>query len=158
MVGGWCSNRPWATNWLGTIFSTSFFDGLCSWAGYRVGQPAPVQTQLTDIPVKSNNTPVKTQPTQVPVSTTSPSIPTVPARVTIWAVPSTVTLGARTTIFWNTQSVQNCTISSPDGSFHENTLTGGGDTVPLTSATTYTISCLDYQQNPVTDYVTVPVK
>ena len=72
-------------------------------------------------------------------------------------MPATVPLGARTTIFWNTENVTNCTETSPDGSFSQTSLSGGAATVPLTEATTFTISCLDSQQNPATDYVTVSI-
>jgi hypothetical protein len=88
---------------------------------------------------------------------TAPTAPVLPPRVDIWAVPTSVPLGARTTIFWNTENVANCTETSPDGSFKQNSLSGGASTVPLTEATTYTISCLDSQQNPQTDYVTVTI-
>jgi hypothetical protein len=156
MVGGWCRTRPWANNFLGQLFSTTFFDGMCQWAGYNVGSiqvvnaPAPSSGRSTVRTVPK--TPAK--PAVEPIATSTPLIP---ARVDIWAVPPKVSLGARTTIFWNTQAVTNCTESSPDGSFHQTTLAGGGSTVPLTGATTYTISCLDYQQNPVTDFVTVQI-
>jgi hypothetical protein len=72
-------------------------------------------------------------------------------------VPSSVTLGARSTIYWNTQGVQNCTETSPDGSFHANTLSGGASTVPITSQTIFSISCVDSQQRPVTDFVRVKI-
>jgi hypothetical protein len=88
----------------------------------------------------------------VPVTT-----PVVPGRVDIWAVPPSVALGARATIFWNTENVSNCTETSPDGSFRQTSLSGGAATVPLTEPTTFTISCLDSGQNPTTDYVTVNI-
>lgn len=159
LVGGWCHNRPWSSNFLGSLFSISFFDGLCRWAGYDVGAPTPVKTTLPPRTYQSPHiTPIKRVVVQPQATTTvATTSPLITPRVTIWAVPSKVTLGSRTTVFWNTQGVSNCTISSPDGSFHQTTLAGGGSTVPLTGATTFTISCLDYSQNPVTDYVTVNI-
>jgi hypothetical protein len=80
-----------------------------------------------------------------------------PARVDIWAVPASVPLGARTTVFWNTENVTNCTETSPDGNFNQTSLTGGAATVPLTGPTVFTISCLDSQHNPTTNYITVRI-
>jgi hypothetical protein len=75
--------------------------------------------------------------------------------VDIWAVPAAVPLGARTTIFWNTQGVTNCTETSPDGSFNQNSLSGGAATVPITGATTFSISCDAPDGSHVTGYVVV---
>ncbi len=163
LVSSWCTSRPWSTNFLANIFPPSFFDGLCTWAGYTVGPTAATQASanpqvsLTQTSVQQTRTPAKTttpaNTTQSPpaASTTLSVVP----KVDIWAVPASVTLGARTTIYWNTQGVTGCAETSPDGSFSENTLSGGANTVPLTQATTYSISCVDTKGNPVTGYVTV---
>jgi hypothetical protein len=161
LAGQLCQGRPWASNVLADIIPPSFFDSLCQWGGYQVGQP-PVATQPQVTLSQQTQTQVATQPqsapakpkTSTPAATTTPAVP---AQVQIWAVPSSVPLGARTSVFWNTQGVTQCTESSPDGSFNEASLSGAAATVPITSATTFTISCLDPNGNPVTDYVTVAI-
>jgi hypothetical protein len=75
--------------------------------------------------------------------------------VDIWAVPASVPLGTRTTIFWNSKNAQSCVETSPDGSFSHSSLSGGGATVPLSGATTFTISCQAPDGTHATDYVTV---
>ncbi|HEY4522333.1 MAG TPA: hypothetical protein VJH91_01700 [Candidatus Paceibacterota bacterium] len=145
LVANLCRTRPWATNLLSYVVPANFFDGLCTWRGYQVGLPVPSAPQVTV-------TQTRPKPTQQTSTTTAP---VVEARVDIWAVPVSVPLGARTSIFWNTQGVASCIISSPDGSFNQSTLSGGASTVPLTGATMYTISCLKADSTPVTDYVMV---
>jgi hypothetical protein len=148
LVSALCKSRPWATNFLSTIVAPTFFDSLCSWRGYQVGTPEPVFPQVSV--TQSAPKPVTT-PSSAQVSTE----PTVPPKVDVWAVPAAVPLGSRTSVFWNTEGVTDCTVSSPDGSFSQNTLSGGASTVPLVTATTFTISCLAPDGTPVTDYVTV---
>lgn len=153
VVGQLCVSRPWATNILSKIITPSFFDSLCTWRGYQVGVSAPAQ----QAPAK-NTAPAVTKPSTTVVTTTkttATTTPVVPGKVDVWAVPAVVPLGARTSIFWNTQAVTNCIVSSPDGSFNQTTLSGGAATVPLSGATTFTISCIDSGGNPVTDFVTV---
>lgn len=151
LVARLCQSRPWADNFLSAIISPSFFDSLCVWRGYKVGETVAVQPQVTVTQTKPQ--PVQPAKTVTPATTTPTQ--NVPAKVDVWAVPASVPLGSRTSVFWNTQGVTNCTVSSPDGSFSQTTLSGGASTVPLTGATTYTISCLDASGAPVTDYVTV---
>lgn len=161
LVTNWCQTRPWATNFLAAIFPPSFFDGLCTWAGYSTKQSTSAQTPQVTL-TQSNNTTqqsVSSKPATKSASTptaASTTLTVVP-KVDIWAVPASVALGSRATIYWNTQGVTDCTESSPDGSFNSTTLSGGANTVPLTQATTYTISCMDTKGNPQTDYVTVGI-
>jgi hypothetical protein len=143
VAAGLCRSRPWANNFLSTIVSTTFLDGLCKWRGYEVGIPTPAPV-LTQTPAKPKIAP--------------PVVLTIEPRADIWAVPPTVPLGARTTVFWNTQGVTSCTETSPDGSFNQNSLSGGAATVPLTDATTYTISCIAPDNSHITNYVTVNLK
>lgn len=145
-----CESRPWASSVVSYVIPASFFDGLCQWQGYQVGTP-PAAAQVQQTVTLTQQTPAPVAATTTPVTTTSVIAP----QVQIWAVPASVALDTRASIFWNTQGVTNCTETSPDGSFTENTLSGGAATVPLTGATTYTISCLDSNNNPVTGYVTV---
>ncbi|MDO8514445.1 MAG: hypothetical protein Q7S50_02795 [bacterium] len=152
LVGQWCQSRPWASNFLSKIVAPSFFDGLCAWRGYPVGTP----------PAATSQAPVLTQtPRPKPVvstSTPATTTPTIQAKVDIWAVPATVSLGSRTSIFWNTQGVTNCTETSPDGSFNQSSLSGGSATVPIISATTFTISCIAPDGSHQTAFVTVNLK
>lgn len=150
LVGQLCQSRPWANNFLSYIIPPSFFDGLCQWQGYRVGTPPPAASQ------QQQN--VTLTQTRVPAAaTTSAPASTVQPKVQIWAVPASVPLGARTSVYWTTQGVTNCAETSPDGSFTESSLQGSGATVPLTGATTFTISCQAPDGTPVSDYVTVNI-
>jgi hypothetical protein len=145
-----CQNRPWS-GFLSALIPPSFFDGLCSWQGYQVGTSTPQQT-VPVVEVQQTKPSPVTKPTTPPPT---PAVATSTAQVKIWAVPATVALNTRTSIFWSAQGVTQCTESSPDGSFNQSSLSGGAATVPLVSATTFTISCLDSAGNPVTGYVTV---
>jgi hypothetical protein len=176
VISSWCISRPWAIGFIASIIPPTFFDGLCKSNGFALGSTAATATNtinatnpngikatqgqgyvnLTQTPVQqsSNTTAPATRPIVHPIT-----VPTtvIPGRVDIWAVPPSVALGARTTIFWNTENVSNCTETSPDGSFRQTSLSGGAATVPLTESTTFTISCLDLGHNPTTDYVTVNI-
>jgi len=154
LVGGWCRTRPWATGFFASIITPTFFDGLCKQGGFAVGSPAPASVPSDSISLTQTAIQNIKQPAPPVITTSTPSIP---GRVDIWAVPTSVSLGARTTIFWNTSNVSNCTETSPDGSFNQTTLSGGAATVPLTETTIYTISCLDLGKNPVTGYATVTI-
>ncbi|MGH9592733.1 MAG: hypothetical protein ACRD5L_06555, partial [Bryobacteraceae bacterium] len=147
-----CEARPWGGGFVGGLLPAAVFDGLCTARGFQVGAPPPptapvVQLQQTT-PAPAAQTPA---PVQEPASTT----PAITPQVQIWAVPASVPLATRTSIFWNTQGVTDCTETSPDGSFNQNSLSGGAATQPLSGATTFTISCSDANGNPVTGYVTV---
>jgi hypothetical protein len=137
-----CKARPWAAGFLSNILPVAFFDGLCTAHGYQVGNPPP------PAPIARA---VNIQQTAPPATTT----PAAASRVQIWAVPASVPLDTRVSIFWNTQGVTDCTETSPDGSFNQTSLSGGAASQPLSGATTFTISCLDTGGNTVTDYVTV---
>jgi hypothetical protein len=131
LIATWCRTRPWATNFLSKLIPPSFFDNLCAARGYQVGEP---QT-----PGAAYVPPVKKKPSSTPVATSTG--PTVAPKVDIWASPASVSLGGRTSIFWNTRGVKSCKETSSDGSFNQTSLSGGAATVPLTGATTFTISC-----------------
>ena len=146
VVARLCQARPWNNSFISYVIPSTFFDGLCSWRGYQVGVPAP--TSGSTVVTQQQSPPA-------PVATTTPAYVGVEPKADIWAVPMNVPLGARTSIFWNTQGVSSCTVTSPDGNFFENALFGGAATVPLTGATVYTISCLVTDGSHVTDFVTV---
>lgn len=151
VITNMCQGRPWATNFLSFIIPSSFFDSLCELRGYKVGTPAAPAPA-----VKTVSKPVVTKtttPKPAPVATSTE--PYVEPQADIWAVPANVPLGARTTVFWNAKGVSSCQETSPDGSFSQNSLSGGAATVPLSGATTYTISCLTPKGDHITNYVTV---
>lgn len=155
LVAGMCQSRPWASNFLNYIIPPSFFDSICSLRGYQVGQPkptAPAPQVTVTTPHRSIPKPVAATMT---LATTTPTGPFIPPEANIWAVPTSVPLGSRTTIFWNTKGVTSCTVTSPDGSFNQSSLSGGGATVPLSGATTYTISCLTPSGGHITNFTTV---
>jgi hypothetical protein len=145
-----CMFRPWAGNFLASVAPAAFFDALCKLHGYQVGLPAPVIITPAVVPVVQH--PATTTPPAPPIGYTGPNVP---PEVKVWAVPSSVALGARTSIFWSTQGVYNCTVTSPDGSFNQKTVSGGASTVPLTADTTFTISCLKPDNTPDTAYTVV---
>jgi len=146
-----CQNRPWNGGLFGGLIPASFFDGLCTWQGYQVGTSTPQTAPVVDVQ-QTAPAPVAKQPSATTTATTTAAVP---AKVQIWAVPPSVSLNTRTSIFWNATGVTSCTETSPDGSFNQSSVSGGAATVPLESATTFTISCLDTAGNPVTGFVTV---
>ena len=149
-VGNMCKTRPWAGSLVARVIPESFFDGLCSWRGYQVGTPAP--------PPLTQPAPRPTQKSKA--ATTSSAIPQPQAgepRVDIWAVPESVSLGLRASIFWSTKNVDSCTVSSSGGNFNESKLSGGAATVPLTNDTTFTISCTAPDGKTLSDEVTVTI-
>lgn len=150
-----CRNRPWASSIVSFVIPPSFFDGLCAWRGYPVGiektTPSPTPAAKTTVTTKII-TPATPNPAPVPAPSQATAVP---PEVDIWAVPARVPLGARTSVFWNTKGVSSCTVTSPDGSFNETSLSGGASTVPLSGATTFSISCLTPSGTPVTDYFEV---
>ncbi|MBI5003817.1 hypothetical protein HZC00_01850 [Candidatus Kaiserbacteria bacterium] len=151
-----CRTRPWASSIFSKIVSVSYFDNLCTKNGYQVGGAAPVRTTApvltqTVVPAKKNTPATTTQSNP----STNPAATTVPPHVQVWAVPAIVSIGSRTSVFWSARGVESCIVTSPDGSFHQSSLSGGASTVPLTSATTYSISCLTAGGTPATDYFTV---
>lgn len=164
VVSRLCQSRPWSGGFLSFIVPATFFDGLCTSRGYQVGTftqqpttgtgnvPTVVVTQTK--PKNTNSNTTKVTPTTPRPATTTQAIP---GRVRIWAVPATVPLGSRTSVFWTSQGVTSCLVTSPDGSFTQSSLSGGASTVPITTATTYSISCLQSDGIPVTGYTTVTI-
>ncbi len=164
-----CVSRPWSSNFLSYVIPPSFFDSLCSWRGYEVGQatstPVVPTTSTTQTSVKPQvqltQQPAKTTPASVKPATTTPVL-TTPAKIDVWAVPASVPLGSRTSIFWNAEGVESCLITSPDGSFTQNVSGAnlrnkGASTVPIIAATTFSMSCLRADGSHVTDFVTVKI-
>ena len=150
LVSKLCTARPWANNFLSYIVPPSFFDNLCTWRGYKPGgSSASGGAAVGTGGISGGGKETK------PDATIATSTPTTEPKVAIWAVPPAVRLGARTSIFWNSQGVRDCLVTSPDGSFRHTTLSGGGSTVPITAETVFTISCVSPEGKPFTDYITV---
>ncbi len=137
LVSQWCRARPWASNFLSKIVAPTFFDGICKARGYQVGEPPPLPA-----PPAQTALPAARPATTSVVTHVATSAPTVKSRVDIWAVPPSVPLGARTSIFWSTQGVVSCTQTSSDGHFNERSLAGGAATVPITEAISFYITCM----------------
>lgn len=144
-----CRLRPWSTNFLSFIVPASFFDSICTLRGFPVGQPAakPVVKTTTT----SSGTSAK------PATQTPPPAPYVKPKVDVWAVPESVRSGFRTSVFWQASGVSSCAIVSADGLFNETGLSGHSASAPLTSATTFTMTCQTATSSPVVDKVTVDV-
>ncbi|HWP61187.1 MAG TPA: hypothetical protein VN495_01155 [Candidatus Paceibacterota bacterium] len=142
-----CLSRPWANNFLSYIIPPSFFDNICSLAGYPVGVvQAPGGGQAsTNVSVA----PPQQQTTQYQTSSQ--------AQAKIWANPASVSLGGRTTIFWTTQGVTSCVESSSDGNFSGNSTSGGASTVALSGPVTFTIKCNTPTGTPITNSATVTI-
>lgn len=160
IIGRWCATRPWATNFLGKIVPAAVFDGLCTRAGYKVGEESAAsgsgdidRPPVTVLQQKRNSPRATTTPAQ---ATSTGPVP--PGRVQIWAVPSAVSLGSRTSIFWATENVTGCTETSSDGNFNQSSLSGGASTVPLAGPTTFIISCRDGAGVEIKGSVTVTIK
>ncbi len=143
-----CTSRPWsASNFVASISPDSFFDNLCRRAGYQVGQV----TQTNPVP---RNTGFTTNTTPTPIPTAISTGPYIPPEADIRAEPSSVRLGTRTYIFWNSRGVSSCAVTGP--SFSQNTLSGAGATVPITGPTVFKIDCLAMNASTtVSDSVTV---
>ncbi len=145
-----CLVRPWQNPLITARIQPSIFDGLCTAKGFRAG-----------VSVAAASAVAKPAPPKTPAATstpaTQPAVPAVPPAVAVWAVPASVPIGTRTSIFWNSRGVASCLLTSPDGSFSQNTLSGSASTVPLTGPTVYTISCLTPDGSHVTNFVKVDI-
>jgi len=161
IVANLCKNRPWSGGLLSGIIPASFFDSLCTWRGYQVGQP-PVSSSTPalsggGVVHDASNSFVGTPP-QIPQSTTSATGPLNPPQVRIWAMPVQVPIGGRTSVFWNSSGAASCLVTSPDGSFHETALSGGAATVPISGLTIFTIVCVAPDGSDATASVSVNLK
>jgi hypothetical protein len=154
IAASWCRTRPWASNFLSFIIPATFFDSLCALRGYQVGEvtQGPGQAQIGSHVNLTQTAPIQNTSTTI-IYQQTPVSP--PMQVDIWAIPPTVPLGGRTTIFWNSKNAASCIETSPDGSFSHSTLSGGGATVPLSGATVFTISCTAPDGTHATDDVMV---
>lgn len=150
LVGGLCATRPWASGFLSSIITPSFFDGLCVWRGYHVGELPETPAAVT--PYMLRNPEAARLP--APTGAGAGSAIDVEPAVDVWASPASVPLGTRTRIFWASQGVQNCTVTGP--SFSQSALSGGAATVPISGASIFTVVCVDGEGEEVArDSVTV---
>jgi hypothetical protein len=140
LIGRICRARPWANGFFRLIITPTFFDGLCNRAGYQVGNVIITPGGATG----KRPTITITQPKVAPKKE-EPLEP----YVDIWADPPNVRLGTRTYIFWNTRFVESCKETGP--SFEQTTLSGGAATVPISDASTFTITCQTKDGKTITD-------
>lgn len=131
-VARMCISRPWSGSFLSKIIPETFFDGLCRWAGFQVGTVSAPQEPVVQFSVEAVHR---------SASATTSTLLAKP-KIQIWAVPASVPLDTRTSIFWNAQGTSHCNITASDGNFNETATSGSASTVPLTEATTFTIVCL----------------
>jgi hypothetical protein len=123
LIARLCERRPWATGFISSLLSASYFDSLCADRGYSFGA-TPVQGFTAPPPTTTH-------------STTTAKMPT----AEIWASPERVAVGGRTSIFWRSSEVSSCLVTSSDGHFNETALWGGAATAPITTPTTFSIRC-----------------
>ncbi len=145
-----CLSRPWAGNFLSNIIPPTFFDSLCKWRGFATGEERQVEIRYVRAPSQTGE----------PAPTATSSAPVVEPQVWIKASPESVSLGGRTSIFWSTQGVTACTVSSSDGNFEQQVILDkieGASTIPLTEQTTFTIACTKPDGSAISDYVTVKI-
>lgn len=151
LIGRMCRTRPWGNGMLGGLISGNFFDGLCKRFGYSVGEIAVPQGGGGG--GASRGPSISIQGSKSRPATTS--MPAIQPEVDIWANPSSVRLGTRTYIFWNTRDVESCVETGP--SFSHNTLSGGASTVPLSDASIFSIECKTIDGRTITDSVRVTI-
>lgn len=143
-LGRFCAARSWANGWIAKILPLSFFDSLCMRLGFQVGivEETGVAPQQGFV-----------QETRPASAAQSVKALAAPAEADIWAEPASVRLGTRTKIFWRSANTESCRVSGP--SFEQDSLAGGGTTVPITGPTVFTIRCDVVGGEPVSDSVTV---
>ena len=141
-----CRTRPWSSNFLSFIVPATFFDSICTLRGFPVGQPVAKKAATSS---GSSSPKAKT--------TAPPPKPYVKPKVDVWAVPESVRSGFRTSIFWEANGVESCVVVSSDGTFSENSLSGHAPSMPLTAATTFTMTCQTATSTPAIDRVTVNI-
>ena len=162
-----CAARPWGNLAATSIIQPSFFDSICVARGYKEVAVLPEMNNASAAAGNANKntssvaTSGTSNATKKVITTTEPSLPAgpvyvaPPTSVLISAVPARVRIGARSTIYWNAKGVTSCAVSSPDGSFTENTLNGAASTVALYDNTEFTIVCWTQDGTSVSKSVTV---
>ncbi len=146
-----CQSRPWSSNFLSYIIPPTFFDNICSWAGFPTG---PQQSSVVSSGGSGGSQSVSVAP---PQQSKPQYTGGVHATATIWARPPSVSLGGRTNIFWISQDVSSCTESSSDGNFSGSSTSGGASTVALSGPVTFTITCLSLDGTSISNSTTVTI-
>ena len=147
LVERMCLLRPWQNPQISYGIPTSLFDNLCSSKGLRVGVLPGASTPA----LPSASAQAKAG------AIASSTVPTNPPKVDIWAVPASVAVGSRTSIFWNTKGASSCTLSSSDGNFSAETVSGNSASAPLTGSTFFFISCIAPDGSRANGYVKVNI-
>ncbi len=154
-AGALCQSRPWASNFLSYVIPSTFFDNLCTWAGYPTG-PSPQSGPVGgggSYGRTSSNISVGAPPSASGNQYPNPQQP----EVKIWARPASVSIGGRTTIFWTSQYVTACTESSSDGNFSGSSTSGGASTVALSGPVTFNIQCRSLDGGMISGATTVNI-
>ncbi|MDO8521866.1 MAG: hypothetical protein Q7S08_01100 [bacterium] len=182
LAGQLCASRPWGTSSAITVIPPTFFDSICTARGYKVGFAASApsssfstssasamagtanknsgtaDSQTSTIKTTDATSTKTSLPAGRPQVLPQPAGPVYVApvpSVTISALPARVRIASRSTIYWSAKGVTVCTVTSPDGSFSGNTLSGAASTVALYVNTVFTISCETSDGSIVTKSVTV---
>ena len=148
--GGLCQSRPWASNFLSYVIPPSFFDGLCSIAGFGSGT---VSTGFGD---GQGTTRTITGPAGPAYKAPPPQTGVYP-EAKIRASPESINLGGRTTVFWTSHDVSSCEEYSSDGNFSGSSTSGGASTVALSGPVTFYIRCLGVDGVYIQDSFTVNI-
>lgn len=144
-----CMARPWQNPLISYVIPYPLFDKLCSARKLAVGVPVPPPPPP---PVRKKVASV------IAASTAATStVPVITAKADIWAVPPSVSLGGRTSIFWNASGVVGCDLRSSDGIFSGDTTSGNAASAPISTTTVFAISCLTPENVRVSNSVTVKV-
>jgi len=150
-----CQSRPWSKNFLSFVIPASFFDNLCTSAGYPLGTSAgSAQGGGTGGSTRASQKTSIGAPTS---GTANGKLGTQQPQVKIWARPASVSIGGRTTIFWTSQYVTACTESSSDGNFSGSSTSGGASTVALSGPVTFTIQCRAIDGSMISGSTTVNI-
>ena len=153
-----CVARPWGTPSATAIIPPSFYDSICTARGYKTSAATPASKTGTGAGSATQKSSASSSSAKTSAATSSPAkpaAPTVPPKVYITAVPSSVKLGSRTSIFWNAVGVKSCLITSPDGSFGARTLYGAASTVALTGETVFSIVCIKPDDSQISNFIKV---
>ncbi|MEK7107360.1 MAG: hypothetical protein AAB899_04205 [Patescibacteria group bacterium] len=150
-----CNARPWTSSSATPVIPPSFFDSICTARGYKAGSAPPASSAGAGAGTSANSSSVAPKATTTTSKRQGPIEVMGPAKVYITAVPASVKVGSRTSIFWNAVGVRSCITTSPDGSFSGNTLSGAASTVPITGETIFSIVCLKPDGSQIANYVRV---
>lgn len=136
-----CGMRQWANSYLSLIIPSTYFDSLCTARGLALNARVAGSAAGAASSGASSAAAAPRPPAPAPVPPPTPPAYLGELRASIWAAPPAVSVGGRTSIFWDAKGVVSCSITSNDGSFSGSSLSGHGSTLPLTKNTTFSINC-----------------